>query len=303
MSMSLSKLTFFVWCLIMCIVTSLLVAEYKYFKDRTAQLIQLKDDYTSYILALKKLITERSIKDASQESVSDLIKNNSDNETQFVVVNREPAYLKESALSFARKYNLEWALEKLYAADEWVHKALQSKANPTKAKPKGRKSPSKRASSTSQKQMYDGINDKQLKSLQKEALFSWPLERRTFILSSTFGPRKKPNGTWGFHTGIDLAARLGTPVKAAGSGLIIEARDAGGYGNCIVIAHNRKFKTRYAHLSAIDVHVGDKVTEGQAIGKVGATGNVWKSKQGNGSHLHFEVDVFGKHVNPFYFLT
>ena len=77
-------------------------------------------------------------------------------------------------------------------------------------------------------------------------------------VSSLFGSRKL-GGTKGFHAGIDLAAPRGTPVYAAEAGIIIEAAYSAGYGNYILIAHNRKFKTRYAHLDKILVHAGEKV--------------------------------------------
>lgn len=142
----------------------------------------------------------------------------------------------------------------------------------------------------------------QLKKLQREPVFILPVEKANFWISSLFGPRKKPDGSWGFHQGVDMAAIKGTPVKAAGAGVVIQAAFMPGYGNTIVIAHNRKFKTRYAHLSVIKVHVGQHVEQGELIGKVGATGTVRKSKKGDGSHLHFEVHVFGKQQNPFYYL-
>ena len=71
-----------------------------------------------------------------------------------------------------------------------------------------------------------------------------------------------------------------------------------------MIAHNRKFKTRYAHLDKILVRVGENVCSGDCIGRVGATGFVRKSRRGgSASHLHFEVYMKGKPVNPFFFLA
>lgn len=141
------------------------------------------------------------------------------------------------------------------------------------------------------------------RNLQREPLFSWPVEPSAFWVSSLFGPRKL-GGKRGFHAGIDLAAVRGTPVYAAGAGIITEAAYSSGYGNYIVIAHNRKYKTRYAHLDKIHVCVGDSVCAGDCIGRVGATGYVRKSRRGgSASHLHFEVYMKGKPVNPFYFLA
>ena len=140
------------------------------------------------------------------------------------------------------------------------------------------------------------------KKIPHEAIFAWPITRKQFWLSSPFGPRKKPNGTRGFHYGIDMAAVRGTPVKAAGPGVVIEACYMSGYGNTIVISHNKKFKTRYAHLAKIMVRRGQTVEQGAIIGKVGDTGSVRKRGK-DASHLHFEVSVFGKQVNPCCYLA
>jgi len=141
------------------------------------------------------------------------------------------------------------------------------------------------------------------RTLQREPLFCWPVEPSAFWVSSLFGPRKL-GGRRGFHAGVDLAAPRGTPVYAAASGIVTEAAYSGGYGNYIMVAHNRKYKTRYAHLDKIHVYVGDTVSTGDCIGCVGATGYVRKSRRGgSAAHLHFEVYMKGKPVNPFYFLA
>lgn len=147
-----------------------------------------------------------------------------------------------------------------------------------------------------------------LRKLPYEHMFHWPIDRSNFWLSSRYGPRKNPGkyggSKWGFHTGIDLAAPRGTQVMAAGTGTIVSATWTPGYGNTIVIEHDYKFRTRYAHLDKIAVHLGQKVNQGQYIGKVGSTGFVRKSRRGgDASHLHFEVYVYGKHDNPFYYLA
>jgi murein DD-endopeptidase MepM/ murein hydrolase activator NlpD len=94
------------------------------------------------------------------------------------------------------------------------------------------------------------------------------------------------------HPGFDLAAPVGTPVAAAAGGTVTHAGPAGTYGNLITIRHGDGFETRYAHLSAVDVHVGDPIETGQPIGKVGTTG------YSTGPHLHFEVRHDGKPVDP-----
>ena len=110
-------------------------------------------------------------------------------------------------------------------------------------------------------------------------------------LSSPFGPR------WGrFHYGIDLANSTGTNVVAADGGVVTRACMAGSYGNLIIIDHQNGTSTRYAHLSAFNVKVGDVVQKGQSIGKIGSTG------RSTGPHLHFEVRVNGVARNPLEFI-
>lgn len=115
--------------------------------------------------------------------------------------------------------------------------------------------------------------------------------------SSGFGRRANPmgNGT-DFHPGLDIAARTGTPVVAAAAGEVIHAGPAGTYGNMIAVRLADGTETRYAHLSAVDVKVGDRVRAGAALGAVGSTGRA------TGPHLHFEVRQAGKAVDPRPFL-
>jgi murein DD-endopeptidase MepM/ murein hydrolase activator NlpD len=139
---------------------------------------------------------------------------------------------------------------------------------------------------------------------RKHPILTWPLDPVQFWVSSPFGPRKKPNGSWALHAGVDLAATRGTPVRAAREGRVIKATYSSGYGNYILIEHNKKYQTRYAHLDKILVREGQSVCTGDCIGKVGSTGFVRKSRWGSsGSHLHFEVYVYGKPKDPFYFLA
>jgi murein DD-endopeptidase MepM/ murein hydrolase activator NlpD len=106
------------------------------------------------------------------------------------------------------------------------------------------------------------------------------------------GDRFGPRGVR-FHTGIDYSAPVGTPVTAAGAGIVTYAGPlAGGWGKVVTIAHGADVRTMYAHLSAIRVHVGQGVDAGETVGRVGKTGNA------SGSHLHFEVRVRGAAVDP-----
>jgi len=124
--------------------------------------------------------------------------------------------------------------------------------------------------------------------------FSWPLRGR---ITSRFGYRRHP--LWGgrsFHTGLDIANKHGTPVKAADSGEVIFAGWWDGYGKAVVVDHGRRLTTVYAHLSRIYKGVGAIVAKGQIVGLVGSTG------YSTGPHLHFEVRKEGKPINPLNFL-
>ena len=98
--------------------------------------------------------------------------------------------------------------------------------------------------------------------------------------------------TWRAHLGVDYAAPVGTPVRSVGDGVVEAAGQQGGYGNVVTVSHRNGPKTLYAHLSRIDVRVGQNVSQGQSLGGVGATG--WAT----GPHLHFEFRVNGKHQDP-----
>ncbi len=113
-------------------------------------------------------------------------------------------------------------------------------------------------------------------------------------LSSSFGKRRHPVlGYTKMHKGTDFAAPRGTPIYAAGNGVIERASRYGGYGNYIRIRHSDGYKTAYAHMKgyARGIKKGVRVTQGQVIGYVGTTG------RSTGPHLHYEVQVKGKHVD------
>ena len=111
-----------------------------------------------------------------------------------------------------------------------------------------------------------------------------PINIKDFTMSSGYGVRRDPiYGSSKFHTGLDFAAKTGTPVFATADGKVTEAGRQSGYGNCIDISHGYNYLTRYAHLSEILVKPGQEVKRGEMIGKVGSTG------KSTGSHLHYEV--------------
>ena len=124
--------------------------------------------------------------------------------------------------------------------------------------------------------------------------FAWPVAGR---LISGYGNRYHPIlGYNRFHAGIDLAAGYGTLVKAADGGQVIQAGYFGGYGYSIMVYHGGGFATWYAHLSSINVAMGQMVQRGQVIGLVGSTGLA------TGPHLHFEVRINGGPQNPLAYL-
>ena len=97
------------------------------------------------------------------------------------------------------------------------------------------------------------------------------------------------------HTGVDIAAPRGTPIRAAAKGMVVYAGWRGGYGKCVIIDHGSGVATLYAHMSRISVSRGQIVNRGAVIGTVGSTGLA------TGPHLHFEVRKFGRPVNPLSF--
>ena len=122
----------------------------------------------------------------------------------------------------------------------------------------------------------------------------WPIEGR---VASSFGEREDPiNGEGAFHSGIDIDAPYGTPVRAAADGYVTGAQMGAGYGRQIVLNHGHNVLTLYGHLSAIAVVPGQHVTQGQVIGYVGQSGRA------TGPHLHYEVRVHNVPVNPHKYL-
>ena len=114
------------------------------------------------------------------------------------------------------------------------------------------------------------------------------------VQSSGFGWRDDPvnERRRKFHTGTDFRADRGTPVHAAGDGVVVFTGRLGGYGRTIHIDHGGGLVTRYAHLSKVEVTAGAHVTGSQRIGAVGSTGRT------TGPHLHFEVRIEGRPVDP-----
>ncbi|MCY7398073.1 MAG: M23 family metallopeptidase [Sphingomonas bacterium] len=121
---------------------------------------------------------------------------------------------------------------------------------------------------------------------------------KTADFTSGYGVRSDPfKGRAAMHAGIDLAGPIGTPIYATADGTVTESGfNSGGYGNLVKLDHGRGIETRYGHMSAILVRAGQRVTRGQMIGRMGSTG------RSTGSHLHYEVRIDTRAVNPIPFM-
>lgn len=112
-------------------------------------------------------------------------------------------------------------------------------------------------------------------------------------ISSPYGYRIHPiTEKKNFHTGVDISAPIGTPIFNVFDGVVVMAKNNGNAGNEIRINHGNGVITRYLHMYQRTINIGDKVEAGQFIGTVGATG------RSTGAHLHFEIQINGKSVNP-----
>ena len=116
-------------------------------------------------------------------------------------------------------------------------------------------------------------------------------------VNSGFGVRSDPfRGGRAMHSGVDIPGPIGTPIYATADGIVGRTGWVGGYGNLIELEHGKAIQTRYGHLSSISVAPGSRVKRGQLIGLMGSTG------RSTGSHLHYEVRIDGRAVNPIPFL-
>jgi murein DD-endopeptidase MepM/ murein hydrolase activator NlpD len=121
---------------------------------------------------------------------------------------------------------------------------------------------------------------------------------KTAAFTSGYGVRSDPfRGGAAMHAGIDLAGPHGTPIYATADGMVTTAKwNSGGYGNLIKVDHGRGIETRYGHLAQMLVRDGQQVMRGQLIGRMGSTG------RSTGNHLHYEVRIDGRAVNPIPFM-
>lgn len=276
------------WTVLSGLFTICLIAimfEYNHVRKQSQKLAELQDQYHTYIATLKMILQQQYDRYDMVDSCCD-----------FVPLNRGTDYLWNATEQFFKMHQMGTVLSLFDQkdiqdyTDYWrstefhEKKSVSGKIKETKKKKPGNSS-----------QLRGKLGAYQI------PLLSWPIEQGSFWLSSPFGPRRKRDGSRGFHYGIDMAAMRGTPVKAASPGTVIEARHHVGYGNVIVIEHAKNFKTRYAHLDKILVSKGMRVVPTTVIGKVGETGYIRKRTK-DGSHLHFELYDNGKAVNPLSFL-
>lgn len=126
--------------------------------------------------------------------------------------------------------------------------------------------------------------------LSSHSLSSMPLSG---VLTSGFGMREHPLlGVWRPHLGVDLAAPMGTPIAATSDGIVTRSGWTGGYGLAVELDNGGGVQTRFGHMSRLNVVPGEQVHTGEVIGFVGSTG------LSTGPHLHYEVRVNGRAINP-----
>ncbi len=134
----------------------------------------------------------------------------------------------------------------------------------------------------------------------KRVLMSTPsrLPALPAALTSNFGVRSDPfNRRKAVHAGLDIRGRQGQGIFAAADGRVVRVGRLGGYGNIVILSHGQGFETRYGHLSGFEVKPGTVVRAGQKIARMGSTG------RSTGTHLHFEVRINGRAVNPLPYLS
>lgn len=155
---------------------------------------------------------------------------------------------------------------------------------------------------------FIAANDPQVRNLQADAVRQTALAATFASIpaflpvtqpkqSSDFGYRSDPiNGSGAFHAGLDLTGKTGEPIHVAADGVVVRAGWWAGYGKVVVVDHGNGMETRYGHMSRFHVKAGDTVRQGQVIGGMGSTG------RSTGTHLHFEIRLDGRPLDPQPFL-
>ncbi len=290
---------------VMTVLMVILFFEYRFFCHQAKELIQLKQQYHEYINLLQKKcgelhsdntpdlspLSSSMVEFSAAEASDDPDDDDEYVDEPFVVINRHPEYLKQSTLDYIQSQDLD-PLMTAIDMNRWSNYTDQVREPMSQEQ----SIVSEPVVKEKRKTVINGVR----RSI-KDFAFMWPIDMDKFWLSSLFGPRKRIDGTWGFHHGVDMAAMKGTEVKSVRAGTVVEASFQIGYGNTVVIQHSEIVKTRYAHLHTIRAYVGQKVKQGAIVGTVGETGFIRK-KGKDGSHLHFEVYERGKRINPLHCL-
>lgn len=139
--------------------------------------------------------------------------------------------------------------------------------------------------------LLQGLVDRQ--NLMSSTPSILPIASGKHVITSKFGYRKSPfSSARSFHSGLDISAKIGTPIVSAGAGKVIQSGWKGDYGYMITVDHGYGVVTRYAHCSELKLEVGANVLKGDVIALVGNTG------RSTGPHLHYEVLLNGVFVNP-----
>lgn len=290
---------------IMCI---FLCVQYFYFSAEIIKMNLVKQEYHNHLEMLKKVIQDKNC-DVVTDDLDTIEESKSEEDKEGEVQAVVPIILETPVDAIVVSHDEEDVLDEqdedtqkfqfISTEDETQLKDLRKHTRQVVlARKKSKKKP--QSNSLGAKQIAQ-LQKNSSREIVKDFTFHWPLELHHFWLSSLFGARKKANGKPGFHYGIDMAAMKGTPVKAAAAGTVIQAQYVPGYGNNVLIQHNKYYRTRYAHLNRIHVTAGQIVTQGQKIGAVGDSGAVRKTGR-DASHLHFEIYHNGSHVNPLRYL-
>ena len=264
-------------CCITIILCIVLVIQFIRLEQRIKEVLVLRMQYEDCIQCTKNKYIDEYIRTSFNINNSLLPP---------VLVNRDEDYLKNTFLSFSKKYNIENSVQKVLEFHERGCIEEQKKL----------------ITHTINAQVNSNASRKKITERFKKIFEAqWPLRQNEYWLSSYYGPRKNDDGSWGFHLGLDMASSKGTPIRAVAAGCVKEVYYSQvGYGNTLVISHKNDIKTRYAHLDTITVSIGQKIRSGQVVGTVGATGHV---KGRNASHLHFEVIFREIAIDPLLVLT
>ncbi|HSW73691.1 MAG TPA: M23 family metallopeptidase, partial [Candidatus Limnocylindria bacterium] len=242
--------------------------EYRFFKCQAEKMLALKQEYQDQLVAMNKAMQEYAktkeqlmyLESAVQQQKKKDHKSpvapfnvspfpegakifSSDQEKQeansFVPVNRDISHLKKASIAYIKEQNLHKIAHRM-RPDVWQDymQELHEKNHPTATKTRGRRR-GRRGGTHARARRYS--YNYQLHDVPQDIVFAWPIDRAHFWLSSFFGPRRHPNGSIGFHYGIDMAAVRGTPVHPAAPGVVVEARVAPGYGKTVVVVHSTKY--------------------------------------------------------------